>query len=142
MRHLKVNGCGNCPFLHSEYDDFAMGHSSIDNCGLALFNCMQNGYNIHTEYTISVHDEMGSNPENVTPDWCPLKKVPIQIQFEDYDLDRQNEISFVKKEIIEWEKMYDMVEEHPLMSQSADIKLKELYAKLQELTKNSGDENI
>jgi hypothetical protein len=38
--------------------------------------------------------------------------------------------------------MSEMTADHPIMSQSAEIKLKELYAKLQELTKNSTDENI
>ena len=37
MKKITVNGCHNCPFMNSEYDDFAIGFSNIDTCLLSKF---------------------------------------------------------------------------------------------------------
>lgn len=64
---IVVEGCWNCPFAYYEYDDFAVGVSTIDKCNLAFFLNLQ-------DYFISVHNNIGLDPSiKEPPSWCPIK---------------------------------------------------------------------
>jgi len=65
MNEINVDGCLNCPFLTSEYDDWAVGHSTLDKCTLSMFLDKE-------EYIVSMHDNYGPNQDSDTPKWCPL----------------------------------------------------------------------
>jgi len=73
METIKVKNCNSCPFLYSEYDDFATGYSTLDICVLAEFKREKN-------YIVSSHDNCGANPKNKTPKWCPLIKNTISVE--------------------------------------------------------------
>lgn len=63
----EVIGCGNCPFMVSEYDDWAIGDDSCDTCNLTG--------NVLGSY-------MGfEEPGYSTPEDCPLKKEDYLITF-------------------------------------------------------------
>jgi len=62
----KVDNCRNCPFLCTEYDDYATGDSIIEMCNLSLFN------NDKTEYIIDTHDNISKVVDEGLPEWCPL----------------------------------------------------------------------
>lgn len=99
-----INYCGNCPFFVSEYDDFAIGHSTIDTCKLSK-------YLNNEEYIISTHDGMHGDVSN-TPDWCPLKVDYYSFSFKEFSKKRKEEIDNVTKEIIELSKLIDENEDY------------------------------
>jgi len=72
---IKVNGCHNCPFLDSNYDDYA----TIDYCSLA-------SHLNKKEYIISIYNNLDSSI-NMEPDWCPLKKEEFVIKISNYDIE-------------------------------------------------------
>ena len=65
-KNIKVTGCSNCPFMVSDYDDYAVGYDTIDKCSLAVFLNLKNT-------VIEVYNMFEENGERNTPDWCPLK---------------------------------------------------------------------
>ena len=92
MKLIKIAGCFNCPFLQSDYDDYAVGHSSLDKCVFQQF--LDVG-----DYYISVHDNLGPDPEAETPDWCPLKKESFSFEFKEFDEDTKKQLSRLQEEI-------------------------------------------
>lgn len=111
-----INFCGNCPFVYSHYDDFAVGDSTLDICTLARFLNLK-------EDIISVHNEMGYGGNSDTPDWCPLKKEDFTFTFNNFSSERQKEIESVSFELTELMKIEEKLEEDD----------EELYAKIQDL---------
>lgn len=125
-----VNCCGNCPFLYSHYDDWAVGYSTIDICNLSRFLNLNDS-------CISVHDGMGNDGNAETPEWCPLKKEEYSFKFKVFSEERLQEIESTQNEIEEMEKSYDMREdevdyESPEFIESSD-NLQKLYTKLTNL---------
>lgn len=105
---IKVNGCGNCPFMVSSYDDYAVGFDTIEYCNLARMLKYEDDYidiyNDHERNNIcdycedfNIADEE-INSENMfdetkctcdslnkkeydkTLEWCPLIKDKITIK--------------------------------------------------------------
>ena len=121
-----INECQKCPFLNSDYDDFVVGKSTTDECGLAKFLN-------HSEYFISFHTNVyGPDPNSITPEWCPLKKEEHSFQFQSNE--SIDEIEEFKKKI---EELKDKVFE--LTSNSNQ--LNELYNNLNNLYKNEGNKD-
>ena len=86
---IEVEGCYNCPFINTDYDDFAVGSSTIESCNLAEF--------LHqNEYFVTAHDSFGTE---TTPDWCPLKKENININFSVLDIKKKERIEYLQNEI-------------------------------------------
>ena len=128
-----VNFCGNCPFLYSDYDDFAVGCSTVDICNLARFLKK-------SEDCISVHDGYDNDTESSTPEWCPLKEEEFIFYFKDFSSELLNEISSTKSDIKKLEEFFDMREDEvdyddPIIEEKSE-KIKELYNKLDELYNN------
>ena len=79
----KITCCGDCPFMYTEFDDYAMGPDTSETCAYASFL----RYNLNKddqEYFIDSYnggdDEREPKP---TPDWCPLKKGPVTFKLEE-----------------------------------------------------------
>jgi hypothetical protein len=128
-----INFCGNCPFAYSDYDDFAVGYSTMDICTLSRFLNREDD-------CISIHDGMGPDYLAPTPDWCPLKEEEYSFDFKEFSPERLQEISDVKNEIKELEEFFDMREDEvdyddPIIIEKND-KTQQLYSKLQELQSN------
>lgn len=122
-----VNCCGNCPFLYSDYDDFAVGHSTIDICNLSRFLNLDND-------CISVHDGFGNDENAETPEWCPLKKESFSFSFKEFSEERLKEIESINKEIDELEGFFDMREDEvdyddPEVLENTE-NIRKLYTKL------------
>jgi len=62
---VKVSGCVNCPFVSSEFDDYALNYDSTDICTLSK-NLGNNEYII---WLGNRNDE----ESYATPEWCPLR---------------------------------------------------------------------
>lgn len=128
-----VNFCGNCPFLYSDYDDFAVGSSTIDICNLARFLKKPND-------CVSVHDDYGYDTESTTPEWCPLKDEEFVFDFKEFSTERLQEISNIKSDITKIEEFFDMREDEvdyddPIVVEK-NKEISELYYKLDELYNN------
>jgi len=128
-----VNCCGNCPFLYSHYDDWAVGHSTIDICNLSRFLNLNND-------CISVHDGMGNDGNAETPEWCPLKKEEYSYEFKKFSAQRLADIESTQNEIEEMEKYFDMREDEldydsPEFIEKTD-NLQKTYTKLNNLYDN------
>ena len=137
MNNIKVNFCGNCPFLYSDYNPDSAGYSTIDICQLASFLKKK-------LYNISVHDECGRDSNSKTPDWCPLKVEDFSFTFKEFSSKRKQEIKVVSDEIDELEDFFDgnycdSSYENTTYDAKAN-RLQELYTKLQEL--NKSEENV
>lgn len=113
-----INFCGNCPFVYSDYDDFAVGDSTVDICTLARFLNLENDI-------ISVHNEMGYNDNSDTPEWCPLKKEDYSFSFKEFSEERQKEIDSATSELKELMKIEEQLEDDDV----------ELYDKMLKLNK-------
>jgi len=96
---IKVSCCSNCPFMVSNYDDYAVGFDTVDYCNLTVFLK-------YKEDTIDAYDSWNrfhecdycknySGDSNkwdetkctcnntsiiTTPEWCPLKNEIITIK--------------------------------------------------------------
>lgn len=128
-----VNFCGNCPFLSSEYDDFAVGHSTVDKCLLAQHLGQD-------DYFVSIHDNFGQDFEASTPVWCPLKKEEFSFDFKEFSDERKQNLESTKNEILELENFFDMREDEvdyddPEIIEKTD-NIRKLYSKLNELYSN------
>ena len=129
----RVNFCGNCPFMHTEYDDFAIGDSTTDICTLSSFLKKE-------EYIISSHNSIDIFYKNDTPKWCPLKDEKIELEYKPFSEKRQKEINDIKSKII---KLSNEIDDNDNI-EIDDIKyekLNELNSKLDLLFKNE-DVNI
>lgn len=131
--NIKVNFCGNCPFLYSDFNPDSSGYSTIDICLLARFLRQIPDY-------ISVHDNCGSNPNAKTPGWCPLNKANFEIEFQEFSIERKQEIQKISNEIDELEDFmnnFDSYEEPDYIAKSEQ--LQNAYTKLQELQSNESN---
>ena len=97
---IEVEGCYNCPFINSDYDDFAVGSSTIESCNLSEF-LNQN------EYFIAAHNSLGTEIKTTTPDWCPLKKENVNIHFSNLDISKKERIEYLQTEIRKLENFDD-----------------------------------
>ena len=125
MKQITVNGCHNCPFLNSDYDDFAVGHSTIDECKLSEF--------LGKESFISAHDNLGSDPDIETPIWCPLLNEKFELKFEKYDEETKNKINIIKKEVNEIEECCDNNDVDETMYTSLCIRRMKTLTELNEI---------
>lgn len=75
LKIMKVHGCGDCPFLKIEFDDFAVGIDTLETCGLAEFTGLE-------LITIKAYDtKEGEQTDTETPEWCPIKNKSIEINY-------------------------------------------------------------
>jgi hypothetical protein len=132
MKKITVNGCHNCPFMNSEYDDFAIGFSNIDTCLLSKFLNLDN-------YIISVYnlDEQMSN-FRIEPIWCPLKINETTVNFEEYDVETKNKINELSLETLKIEETLEIIssEDNEIEYQKLEDKLSDLYKELKKLLEN------
>ena len=87
-----INFCGNCPFSYSDYDDFAVGYSTMNICTLSKFLKLK-------EDCISMSDGHNCDEESKTPNWCPLKTEEFTFEFKEFSSKRKDEIDSTWKEI-------------------------------------------
>jgi len=134
-----INFCGNCPFFHTEYDDFAVGMDTTNMCCLA-YNLKQEEYvvsycNSHECENDEIVDKESS--DFGTPEWCPLKKDEYSFSFKPFSKNRLDDINLISKQIEELNDFldhtddYESVEFVDKMKQSTD-----LNNKFSELLKN------
>lgn len=74
MENIKINGCYNCPFKITDWDDFAVGKDTHEKCSLAIFKG-------EPEYIILVHN-LGDEEELITPEWCPMRTKDVLVEYE------------------------------------------------------------
>jgi hypothetical protein len=124
-----VNFCGNCPFSYSDYDDFAVGCSTLNVCTLAQFVKLK-------DYFISVDN---GDEELKTPEWCPLKTDEFTFTFKEFSVERKQEIDSTCKEIEVlqdyFDNTYDVDYDDPEVVEKNN-KVQKLYTKLGELQSN------
>jgi hypothetical protein len=121
-----INFCGNCPFLISEYDDYSVGHSTLDCCQLARF------LNLKEDY-ISIHDDIESNLEKETPEWCPMKQEDFTFKFREFSDERKKGIEDTKKKITELEEITEDLDIDSFEFKTKNKELADSYSKLQTL---------
>ena len=125
-----VNFCGNCPFSYADYDDFAIGYSTVHVCTLAQFLKLN-------EYFILVSD---GTEEVKTPIWCPLKKEEFTFNFKEFSTERKQEIDSTFKEIEVLQDYFDKNEYNDDLDESEvddqSNKIQALYTKFGELQSN------
>jgi hypothetical protein len=69
MKNLKIKACSNCPFITSVHDDFVVGSSKIENCGLSKHMGLE-----HDQISLSIYMYGKTTTEGGhTPDWCPIR---------------------------------------------------------------------
>lgn len=131
-----VNYCVNCPFLVVDYDDFAVGNSTLEYCNLASYLNLSEKYidsydGFHNENNTTVQEKISS------PEWCPLKTDEYTFQFKEFSAKRIEEIEKTEIEIDKLEKFFDMeeyeIDEDDEEFNSNTEKYKELSAKLGKL---------
>lgn len=97
---ISVNNCSGCPFLISDYDDYAVGFDTIDYCQLARFlKYEEDTIDIYNQYDRDNFEECDyckdwyiesgefdgykctceelNKDKEISinqPEWCPLKK--------------------------------------------------------------------
>jgi hypothetical protein len=136
MKKITVNFCGNCPFLYSSYDDYAVGCSTTDECTLSRFLNQD-------EYFIDVHDGLDFNSE--TPLWCPLRKEEYSFGFQEFNLVKTEEIDLIKKEIDELGNFFDSLHDESYDSSIINEKsrrLQELYNILADLQSSQIEDDL
>lgn len=115
-----INYCGNCPFCQVDYDEWAVGASTIEKCGLSMF--------LKQDYIIDVYNG-DDNKGLVSPDWCPLKKEEFTFEFNNFSDKRLEDINNVTSKIVEIE---DYLQEKEYYH--TDFKNSEYSEKEEELT--------
>lgn len=124
-----INCCGNCPFLYSDYDDFAIGDSTVEVCTLAKFQDLE-------EYYVLFHDGDG---EINTPEWCPLKAEEHTFDFREFSKERQEKIDSTSKEL---EELITYINERAIDCEDEDEyerkseRVSELYSIMSDLHQN------
>ena len=125
-----INFCGNCPFSYSDYNDFAVGYSTVNVCTLAQFLKLKN-------YCISVNN---GDEVLITPEWCPLKTEEFTFGFKEFSVERKQEINSTWKEIEMLENCFDNIDDYADYDAPENvensIQLQNLYTKLGELQNN------
>ena len=125
-----VNFCGNCPFSYADYDDCAIGYSTVHVCTLAQFLKLK-------DYFILVSD---GDEALKTPIWCPLKTEEFTFNFKEFSAERKQEIDSISKEIDVLQDYFDKNVDNDDLDESEldkkSNKLQALYTKLGELQKN------
>ena len=126
-----INFCGNCPFSYSDYDDYALGYSTITTCTLSRFLKLKDD-------CISLSD---GDEELSTPNWCPLKTEEYTFNFKEFSTERNNEINATWKEIDVLQDYFETKEYYHTDFKTPeylekDEELKNLYTKLGELQNN------
>lgn len=121
-----INFCGNCPFLHTIYDD--------DDFNKTTFKCSLSDFlNVEfVEYIVDPYDVIN------TIETCPLKTEEFYFKFNSFSNDRLDDINNVKEQIIEIENFFN---ENDYDADNDDhvkqnIRLSALYDKLDELHNN------
>ena len=138
IKNLIANDCSNCPFLHTNYDDFAVGYSSTDICNLAYFYNFRNMNHSDwkQQYIISSHNNMGPN-DNPIPNWCPLKTEEVSIKLEEFKGKQLEEIHSIKEQLLLCNQMMEnldtSVENDILMYEQLEKRMGDLYNRLDEL---------
>lgn len=131
-----VNFCGNCPFLVVDYDDFAVGNSTLEYCNLARHLNLEDSY--ISSYDGFRDEDKSTIQEKVSsPEWCPIKKEEYTFDFREFSNKRLNEIEIVENELEKLEKFFEM-EEHEVDEDDEEFnsnteKYKELSTKLGQL---------
>jgi hypothetical protein len=111
MIEKNINSCSDCPFLHSNYDDYAINYSTTDICKLASYLKLKDEY-------IDIYN--GHESDAKTPEWCPLKK-------EDYSF----KFNRTEKEIIEnFQEDFDKIKSEISKLEDAGIKLQNMLKDL------------
>jgi len=121
-----VNYCGNCPFFVTQFDDFAIGEPFTYICNLSQFQRKE-------DYFLT--------GENDTPEWCPLKKEEVILNFKEFTPERLKEINDVNTEIKELEDYFETKEYYHTDFKNdeylaADDRLSELCIKRNDLYSN------
>jgi len=129
-----VNGCVNCPFYHTEYDDYSMGEPEKNICVLSQYLKLDN-------YFIELDEN------EYSPEWCPIKNEEYTLKFKEFSDKIKSDISTINKKIYEHEYQYDKNSDNDDFDYVANnIEHKELYKKLDELMMNdeleSNDDDI
>jgi len=128
-----INFCGNCPFKYSDYDDFALGYSTVTTCTLARSLKLKDD-------CILVSD---GDVELKTPEWCPLKTEEFTFCFKEFSADRKTEMNSTWKEIEIlqdfFDNTYDIEYDDPEIVEKND-KLQKLYTKFGELQSNEDED--
>jgi hypothetical protein len=76
MRNILVSDCNECPFCNNEYDDYSLYDDTFLSCNLVNFS------ETVVDSTIITSFNAGDAPDNINPpDWCPLSKNKITIEF-------------------------------------------------------------
>jgi len=124
-----INFCGNCPFKYSNYDDYALGYSTVTTCTLSKFLKLEDD-------CILVSD---GEKELKTPNWCPLKTDEFTFDFKEFSTERKIEIdSTLKKiEVLQnyFDNTYDVDYDNPDVIEK-NTKLQTLYTTYNELQSN------
>jgi hypothetical protein len=117
MRKI-INDCGECPFMHTEYDDYAVGSTTTELCVLAKY--------LELDYFIDVG----------TPEWCPLKKEEYSFKFKgDSEITSEKVIADFQED---FNKKVDEIKDKISFLEQAGTKLQNV---LNELGKNTNEEN-
>lgn len=119
-----INFCGNCPFMYEEFDEYKDDPITII--------CTLSYNNKQDEYIISEINE------NKTPDFCPLKKEELILNFKEFSPSRLEKIRKLKTEI---ESIYQYFDENDFNPDDENMiikndELKSLSYNLNELNKN------
>jgi hypothetical protein len=79
-----VNGCDDCLFRHTEWDDYATHHDTTEICVLNYNHRLLHPESKEIfEYIITSYDGGVEEIEIETPQWCPLKINSISIKLEE-----------------------------------------------------------
>lgn len=121
-----INFCGNCPFLHTIFDNEDFNKTTFK-CSLADFLNTE-----FVEYIVDPYDEFN------TLETCPLKTEEFNFKFNSFSNERLQDIDNIKIEIVEIEKFfdendYDINDDDHIKK---NIKLSTLYDELNELHNN------
>lgn len=116
-----VNGCINCPFYHTEYDDYSMGEPETNICVLSQYLKLDN-------YFIELDEN------EYSPEWCPIKNEEYTIKFKEFSDKRKNDIIDINKKISEHNYQFDENSDNDDFDYVANnIESQELYKKFDEL---------
>jgi hypothetical protein len=115
--------------MNSEYNDFAIGFSTIDTCLLSKFLKLDS-------YIISVYNDQ--DDFRIEPKWCPLKTIDININYKEYDDVTKNKIDVLKKQISKIEETLEIVscQDNEVEYEKLEACLPDLYKEFEKLIEN------
>lgn len=91
-----INGCIDCPFRYSDYNEFSIGSDTLEICVLTQF------MNTRDSFIDDYDSVAGDSFKGKTPAWCPLKESPVTIKYTEKA--KKNSPEEIAKRIIEVEK--------------------------------------